>query len=249
MAVLAKNVKLVLLFYIMRSFLLFLFVGCWLMSVSAQTDSLKLQPVKVYQPKKVWVPVAASVATLGIGFLVEEPVNSFMIHHQNNFCDGLTNFTDNLGNPKYMGPALLATFGGSYLLKDDRLKKTSWNAIKAVMMSSVTTEALKISIGRARPFMNEGHTSFDPFNRTDNYKSMPSGHSSFAFAVFTPFAETYSRWIYVVPAAVALGRVYQEKHWLTDVMVGSSIGWISGYLFTHSKKKIVVTPGGLVIWF
>lgn len=246
---LAKNVKLVLLLNIMQRIILFLFLGCWLTSVCAQTDTLKLQPVKVCQPKKMWVPVAASAVTLGIGFLVEKPVNSFMIHHQNNLCDGLSNFTDALGNPKFMAPALLATFGGSYLLKDNKLKTTTWNSLKAVMMSSVTTEALKISIGRARPFMKEGNMTFDHFNGHDEYKSMPSGHSSFAFAVFTPFAETYSRWIYVIPAAVALGRVYQEKHWLTDVMVGSSIGWISGYLFTHSKKKIVVTPGGLVIWF
>jgi membrane-associated phospholipid phosphatase len=169
--------------------------------------------------------------------------------NQSSLSHDITNVTDLMGSKNLMVPALLATFGGSFLIKDDKLKSTSWNAIKSVVTTSITVEMLKVSIGRARPFVGEGNMSFHPFNGNDIYKSMPSGHSSFAFALFTPFAETYSRWIYVLPASVAIGRVWQQKHWLSDVVIGGGIGWLSGYLFTHSKKKIVVTPNGFVIWF
>ncbi|HLW07688.1 MAG TPA: phosphatase PAP2 family protein, partial [Marinilabiliaceae bacterium] len=82
----------------------------------------------------------------------------------------------------------------------------------------------------------------------DSYKSLPSGHASLAFAVFTPFAENYSRWLYAIPISVAFGRVYQNKHWFSDVVVGSSIGFISGWLFTHNKN-VQLLPNGVIVKF
>ena len=195
------------------------------------------------------VPIIIATTGVGLSLVLDKPVFQLAHHNQTPFSRNVTKVTDMLGEKTYLVPALLTTFGGSLVIKNTKLRNTSWNAIKAVMLTSLSVEGLKTGIGRARPFMNEGNLSFHSFNGNDVYKSMPSGHSSFAFALLTPFAETYSRWIYVIPASVAMGRVWQQKHWLSDVVVGGGIGWLSGYLFTHSKKKIIVTPQGLVIWF
>jgi hypothetical protein len=225
---------------------LILLVLSFPLMLKAQTDSLQLIPKSRHQ---AWIKVATVGAGIGAGVLLDQPVHSFTIHHQTSFFNQVSHISDALGEKTIVVPALLTTFAGSYLLKDEKLKTTAWNAIKSVLVTSVFTEGVKISAGRERPFVSGNNLSFNSFDGQDVYKSFPSGHSSFAFAVFTPFAETYSRWLYLVPASVALGRVYQQKHWLTDVMVGGAIGWASGYLFTHSKKKVVVGPGGLVIWF
>lgn len=212
--------------------------------LTAQTsapDSIKSMPT--------WGKVVAAGALLGTGWLLDKPAWQWSKNHPCEFGHRASEFSDALGEKTIVVPALLTTFAGSYLLKDEKLKTTSWTAIKSVALTAMATEGIKIMAGRQRPFVEGDHNRFSPFNTDDRYKSMPSGHTSLAFAIFTPFAEKYSRWIYLVPATVAIGRVYQQKHWLTDVMVGGGLGWISGYLLTHSNKKIVIGPGGLVIWF
>ncbi len=215
-------------------------------SIYANNDSIVVnKPAK----KSIVLPVVIASACVGLGLVLDKPVHSFARDHQTTFLSSATDVTDALGEKTIMVPVLLTAFGSSFLLKDDKLKTTSWNAIKSVVMTSIVVEGLKISAGRSRPFTGEGNTSFHPFTGNDMYKSLPSGHASLAFAIVTPFAESYSRWLYVIPASVAAGRVWQQQHWLTDVMVGGGIGWLSGYLFSHSNKKVVVGPQGLVIWF
>ena len=198
--------------------------------LKAQPDSLKLIPKSHHQS---WITVGTVGVAIGAGALLDQPVHSFAIHHQTSLFNQVSHVTDALGEKTIVVPALLTTFAGSYFLKDEKLKTTAWNAIKSVIVTSVFTEGVKISAGRERPFVSGNSLSFNCFSYRDDFKSLPSGHASLAFAVFTPFAETYSRWLYLVPASVALGRVYQQKHWLTDVMVGGAIGWASGYLFNN----------------
>jgi membrane-associated phospholipid phosphatase len=168
-----------------------------------------------------------------------------------NFWDDFGNVTDYAGEKTIIIPSLLLTYGlGRFVIKDKQLQKVTMASMKAVLVSAVLTESLKHAFGRARPFTNEGPNSYQPFpGSKDQYKSLPSGHANFAFAVFTPFAEGYSRWIYFVPASVAAGRVLQNKHWVSDVALGSGIGFIAGYLFYHHKMRIEPIPNGLVIYF
>ncbi|TAJ15379.1 phosphatase PAP2 family protein [Marinilabiliaceae bacterium JC017] len=185
-----------------------------------------------------------------VALLLDEPVKYFVEGHQSDGMDDITDVTNVFGEKTIMIPALAATLGAGYIFKDDKLTRTSWNAVKAVATTAIATEILKYSTGRARPFMGEGAYSFDPFNGADEYKSMPSGHVSLAFAIFTPFAESYSRWLYLVPATVLYSRIYKNKHWFSDAVLGGGLGFLSGYFFTHHpRKKIQFFGNGMVIYF
>lgn len=67
-----------------------------------------------------------------------------------------------------------------------------------------------------------------------NYNSFPSGHTFVAFAgaelLRREFGDEYP-WIavagYMVATAVALMRVYNNRHWVGDVMAGAGIGLLS----------------------
>jgi membrane-associated phospholipid phosphatase len=139
---------------------------------------------------------------------------------------------------------------GDFIIRDQKLQDVSMAAIKTVVVTAVLTEAIKYAAGRARPYTGEGAGSFHPFpGNREPYKSFPSGHTSLAFAVFTPFAEGYSRWIYAIPMAVGAGRVMQDKHWVSDVAFGGGIGFLAGYFFYHTGKRVVPIPNGLVLYF
>jgi membrane-associated phospholipid phosphatase len=213
-------------------------------TVSGSSNYTKTAPPNT----RLLIPGIASLAL--ITFLIDEPVVSFSRTNQTNFLKTVAHYTDAGGEKKIVVPGILLTYvTARFLIKDERLKNTTLNSIQSVIVTAVATEGIKYLAGRARPFTGEGAYSFQPFPiGVDRYKSLPSGHASLAFALFTPFAETYSRWIYVVPVSVALGRVYQDKHWLSDVVTGSGLGLISGILFTHHENFQII-PNGLRIYF
>ncbi|MCY7363437.1 MAG: phosphatase PAP2 family protein, partial [Ignavibacteria bacterium] len=72
--------------------------------------------------------------------------------------------------------------------------------------------------------------------------SFPSGHTTVAFAVSAVLAERINTWwarvgLYSLAAATAYSRIYDNKHWLSDVVLGSIIGFGSGYFTVHRENE------------
>ncbi|WP_439185572.1 phosphatase PAP2 family protein [Carboxylicivirga taeanensis] len=205
--------------------------------------------LKNYRKNVARITIVGS-SCLALAFCADTPVRSWMQSHQSAFGDGYADVANLFGEKLFIVPAVGLSYGAGYLFEDSKLKASSWNAIKAIATTAVATELLKVSLGRARPFTGEGAKSFHPFNGADEYKSLPSGHVALAFAAFTPYAETYGRWLYAVPASVAFARAYKNKHWLSDTVLGAGLGFLSGWLFTHHpKSNIEVSANGVIVFF
>lgn len=191
--------------------------------------------------------IPTMIGTVGVSFLLDEQLSGEPV---SGFLKKVSHLTDYGGNKWYVVPSVLAAYSaGRWVLKDTRLQTTAWQSFQSLTAAAIATEGLKNLTGRARPFTNHDAFTFHPFpGNDDTFKSMPSGHASLAFAIFTPFAENYSRWLYLVPLSMAFGRVYQNKHWLSDVATGSCIGFVSGWLFTHNKN-IQLLPNGIIVKF
>lgn len=222
-------------------------IGFPAMGQTTYKDSLRLENRGTPEIKQI-VPAVLGLSMTSL--MVDEPVNRFFRSHQGGFLNDLSDITDAGGEKTILVPALLVTYGAArFLIKNERLESTSLKAMQSVVVTALSTESLKYLAGRSRPFNDQGAFAFQPFPAgMDQYKSLPSGHASLAFALFTPFAEEYSRWIYILPVSVAAGRVYQNKHWLSDVVLGGGIGFISGYLFAHNPN-VEIIPGGLRVFF
>lgn len=188
---------------------------------------------------------------LGTAFLFDEIVKDGMTHNQSGFMDGFTDISNEFGEKKYLAPATLATWAIATAIKDERLATTAMNSAKALICGAVLTESTKFIAGRSRPDMDRGSMHFDAFNgKSNSAKSFPSGHAFVAWSVFTPFAQEYSKWIYVIPAGVSLARIYRNRHWFSDVVLGGGIGYFAG-LYFHKRKnqKVIFNGSGLVIKF
>jgi hypothetical protein len=138
------------------------------------------------------------------------------------------------------------------LAKDTAAKKISIELFQALAYSEVVTQLLKMTVGRARPYLNQGPGVFHPFiGSSADFNSFPSGHSTSAFAlsaVMARHAKTLPlKILSFVPAGFTLfSRVYQDKHWVSDELIGAALGYFVGNwvvdLHESRRHRINVKP-------
>lgn len=227
-------------------FLIILF-GYILKSNAQYTDTLYTK----YNKPSIVETSFAFVGMFSFAILADETVASAITTKHSNFGDIYFGFMNNLGDGNYMLPVAAIPLLTSYIIKDNKLKKTSYDAFKSALVAGLLTQGLKQTFGRARPYMEQGAYDFELFRMEGGeYRALPSGHTSLAFSLFTPYAETYSRWLYIFPVSVGIARMYKNKHWFSDVVLGAAIGYYSGLLFTYRKnQKLIFTGNSLTIRF
>lgn len=141
--------------------------------------------------------------------------------------------------------------------------------LQATGAALVFNQVVKFSVGRERPFVSalspeEKAAVRDP---ADNNLSFFSGHSTFAFAVTVAagrvaqlrgYRRAWLVWAVGLPLAVSvpLLRMASDRHYLTDVLVGSAVGATFGYalptLFHHrtgalSQLTVAPAPNGVSV--
>jgi len=117
------------------------------------------------------------------------------------------------------------------------LAEASLTSLEAGLTAGLITVGMKIAIGRQRPYCSNDPFTFKPFNGTFDCMSFPSGHTALAWSMITPFAVYYNQPIlYLIPLSVNVARVYKNKHWLSDTIMSTGLGFSIGYFF--SKKHI-----------
>ncbi len=163
--------------------------------------------------------------------------------------DGFTETVNNFGETSVMLPSLAGVFALGLVTGNQRLTDTTIDSAKSFLAGSVAVETLKAVTGRKRPTVAQNSSfSFEMFEGYDiGSKSCPSWHTFVASSIITPFAEEYSRWLYLIPVSTGFARIYLDRHWLSDVFVGGGIGFLSGlYFHRHNKQNIIFTGNGIV---
>lgn len=155
------------------------------------------------------------------------------------------NTVNELGNPNLVMPAAAAVFGATLLTNDTRLQDAAFTSFESAIYTSVFTGVLKGAFGRARPHRLEGPYDFDPFS---GYNSFPSGHTSLAFSIVTPWVVYYpgpvTYALFGLTTGTAIGRVIRGDHWPSDVVAGAALGILTGYALANRHQR---HPGGLDI--
>jgi membrane-associated phospholipid phosphatase len=158
-------------------------------------------------------------------------------------------------------PGALLIGGGLYgigrLADNERMADLGLHGTEAIIVGLLLTGAIKVSAGRQRPYVDRDRPhSFGFFRgwKNEEYRSFPSGHALIAFAAAAAVTNETDRWWpgstwYIAPAMyggamlVALSRMYDNKHWASDVMIGGLIGTFAGlkvvkYHHTHPDNRV-----------
>ena len=113
---------------------------------------------------------------------------------------------------------------------DSRVKDAAMVSLESEIFSLGAVFVVKEVVGRARPDQGKGASHFSPFRSGDD--SFPSGHAAVSFATAAVFADRFEQPIplivYGLASVVAVSRVYNDKHFASDVVAGGVLGWIIG---------------------
>ena len=142
-------------------------------------------------------------------------------------------------------PGVLLVSGGMYgvgrMTGHERLATIGAHATQAIVLSGAVTTLIKVSAGRQRPFVEAGDS--DDFFLGRGFRagrtSFPSGHTTAAFAFASAVTEDLlasnpragrivGPLLYLGAASVGAARIYSDRHWTSDVVVGAGIGTLIG---------------------
>ena len=129
------------------------------------------------------------------------------------------------------------------IAKNQRAADLGLHGTEALLIGSQVGNLLKGIIGRARPYLdvNRPHDYkwFRGCGSGNDYRAFPSGHTIAAFAAASAVTSETKRWwpksVYVIgpimyggAAAVGWSRMFDNKHWASDVITGAAIGTFAG---------------------
>ena len=131
----------------------------------------------------------------------------------------------------------------------------------SLIVAELTKIQLKLVFGRTWPdtfrdsnpsFLRDGVYGFNFFHGGHAYASFPSGHTTLAFAMATSLSDDIHRtWatvgLYGLATGVAVSRVYQEAHWVSDVVGGAALGIASAKLVSGRWRVFGLTPPRFLI--
>jgi membrane-associated phospholipid phosphatase len=144
--------------------------------------------------------------------------------------DSFGNLGDRAGQGSTVVPLTAALFLAGQFSRDSKFQAVTYDIAQATLINGVYTYGLKQVVHRTRP---DG----------SNDMSFPSGHTSNAFAWATVANRHYGPRV-GVPAYLAAGligasRIRKDKHYLSDVVAGATLGYVVG-------RTVVRGDGGAV---
>jgi membrane-associated phospholipid phosphatase len=160
-------------------------------------------------------PFLAGGAATAVGSLADDEVTDSI----NSSGSGWGNSLETAGGPIWGSLFTAAMFTAGRFSNHAHFRAMTYDMVDAVVCNFGYAEAIKYAVRRERP-------------NGDNNQSFPSGHASNAFTIATVVERHYG-WklgvpAYVIAGVVGASRIQQDKHYVSDVVAGATLGYIVG---------------------
>lgn len=142
-----------------------------------------------------------------------------------------------------------AAAGAGYALgslrHDDYLTETAVLSAEAMADAGILNQGLKYALDRENPQLDNARGGLWPHGPKDwpNSPSMPSEHTMNVWAFAHVVAGQYNgiatkALVYSLATSVSAARVMARQHFPSDVVVGSTLGWlVGGYVVNHRSQE------------
>lgn len=220
---------------------------CVTLPVQAQADSVPRKPYFTWRDAAILE--AFAIATVAIA-----PLDTRLAHRlqnqsvqDNRLMRRTAIFVETVTDPgSFLIGAGLYVYGR--LRDNQRAADLGLHGTEALFLGAQLGAVLKGIVGRARPHVDvddpHDYKALRGFRGGSEYRAFPSGHAIAAFAAASAVTSETKRWwpksvwiigpiMYGGAAAVGWSRMYDNKHWASDVITGAAIGTFTGLKVVH----------------
>lgn len=180
-----------------------------------------------------------SLLTIGLGVAAfaqswDNEVRSGL--RESRILDGPTSISNIYGSSMFNLPVSLGIWSAGKATGRSHLSELGSGLLRTLVLTQLAVAPVKVMVGRERP---DG----------SNKLSFPSGHTANSVALARFLHRSYGRGVgitlYIFSCFVAAGRIQDDRHFLSDVIVGASIGGVVGNsVALNGSNSLTVEPTG-----
>ncbi len=196
-------------------------------------------------------PFIAGAVLIGAA-LLDKPVDRAIPAGGGTRLDWATRGLNYGGRPAYALVLLGGAYAGGRLAGEPELSSSAAHIVGALLAAGAVNGTLKYVVGRERPSATDDPLHFRPFNASNRWQSFPSGHAVVAFSLATSISEEADRpWVTAVTyggaTLVGWSRIYDDKHWTSDVVGGALLGYGVSRATLHLLHRRRPHPDGAAV--
>jgi membrane-associated phospholipid phosphatase len=199
--------------------------------------------------KSTWVILAIGAAAAGAAAPTDREVSDEL---QSNWARRLFRPGRVIGYGWVQTGAAIGTYlVGRYVIKPpegqtNKISHIGFDLLRANILAQALTYGIKFTVQRDRP--------------TGECCSFPSGHAAVTFAMASVLERHFGGYrgawpTYLIGGYVAMSRIYEGRHYPSDVLFGSALGIASGWTVVgrHGRSEYTLMPvptrgGFAVVW-
>lgn len=203
-----------------------------------------------------WGDFGVTMVGTGVAYLFDDPVYEYADGIKDDIPRIIRDYGFEYGSPANNYMITGGVYAVGLISKNEKLRRAGVLLISSASTAGLLQQIMKSAFGRARPLSGRSKDTFNPLWAGDkDFHSFPSGHAILAMTNAHAIAKQFkSAWIkggvYTLGAIPAISRLWEGKHWLSDVVLSVAISFftvetIDRYLdkkydekYNASQKKV-----------
>ena len=205
-----------------------------------------------------WYEAGAAIAGVAALTAVDEPIQRWAQRHRTNTTNKISSVFRQEGEPIYYVGVSVGVLAVGIVSGSADIQRAGGRMVAAVAASGLVMGAGKVLVGRSRPNEGVGAFKFHPFTSLKDSAgiqtrgSMPSGHTTAAFAIATSLSDDIhsvplSVLLYTFARRTAYSRINDNRHWFSDTVAGAILGITTGKLVNGHWRIFGLKPPGFLL--
>ena len=195
-----------------------------------------------------WYEPLAVLGGIALTSSLDESVANHFLDHRSQSGQDVADAWAKVGTVG-VGVVTAGVLAGGLIAHNAKVTHAGLRLAFSAALAGGAAEGIKLALGRERPLQNTSAWDFDPGHFDTSF---PSGHASLAFAMAASLSDDIHRtWatvgLYGVATGVAVARVYQQEHWVSDVLGGAALGITSAKLVNGRWRVFGLRPPRFLI--
>jgi membrane-associated phospholipid phosphatase len=196
-----------------------------------------------------WWEATIVLGSIGAVSLADHRVDNWVQDHRSARSDAVAHVFRYGGEPELVFGIPAGILAAGFISGNKNLQRSGGRVLATVITAGITTAGIKVLVGRVRPDATGDPYVFKPFTQNDAF---PSGHTTMAFALATALSAEIDRpWatavLYAGASGTAWSRLNDQKHWLSDVLAGATVGITAGNVIEGRWRIFGLGPPRLLV--